>query len=828
MSLATVKSTDVASFIAANVSPVDGDLFSELSGPTEKTRRLWSACQDLLKQEYDRGGCLGLDVSKACGITSHEPGYIVTERSGDDDVVVGLQTERPLVRGVKPLGGARLTRRACVERGADETEREALNALLAPFDPTSTAHVRRTHNDCVFDLYDGEMRAARKNHIVTGLPDAYGRGRVLGDYRRVALSGVDALVTEKKNDRAAVLLRARTKPNKAKDFVTDHEISFTSEETTQSFDHDSVFQLADEISCQIDALSALKKMAFTYGFDVSRAARSAKEAFQWLYFAYLAAVKEDDGAAISLGRVDAFLDIFIERDLRTGALKSESAAQELVDNLVMKLRLVRHLRPKAYDDLFAGDPVWATCAIGGCAKRGHLVTKTSWRFLRTLENLGPAPEPNLTVLWDADLLPSPFKAYAAKSSIATSAIQYENDKAMRVAFESDDVGVSCCVSGLVIGRDTQFFGARVNLPKLLLYALNGGIDEITGARVAPASLDDALGGALDKTKPLSYADVKRRFDTYAEWLAGVYVDAMCRIHWSHDRYYYESLMMALIDSEPRRFMAFGVAGLSCLVDSLSAVKHAERVVPTVHPETGVIVSFEAEGAWPAFGNDDPRVDTIAAEVTRDFLRKLRERGRLYRGATPTLSVLTITSNVMYGRNTGATPDGRLAGAPFAPGANPMHERDVSGALSSLNSVSRIPYDKDGCLDGISNTFSISSSSLGKTDRDRNSNLVALLDEYFSPSSFRFVQPCASGVSADVGGKQTGANLASHTSSFLTTDGGHHLNVNVIDRETLVDAMKFPSRYPNLTVRISGYAVRFNALAVELQEEIVKRTFHERV
>lgn len=627
----------------------------------------------------------------------------------------------------------------------------------------------------------------------------------MGDYRRVALSGVDALVTEKKNDRAAVLKRARTKPNEAKDFVTDQRLSFTSEETFDtSFDHDSVFQLADEISCQIDALSALKKMAFTYGFDVSRPALSAKEAFQWLYFAYLAAVKEDDGAAISLGRVDAFLDIFIERDLRTGALQSERDAQELVDNLVIKLRLVRHLRPKAYDDLFAGDPVWATCAIAGFAKRGHLVTKTSWRFLRTLENLGPAPEPNLTVLWDADLLPSPFKAYASKSSIATSAIQYENDKAMRVAFESDDVGVSCCVSGLALGRDTQFFGARVNLPKLLLYALNGGIDEITGARVAPASLDDALGGALDKTKPLSYADVKRRFDTYAEWLAGVYVDAMCRIHWSHDRYYYESLMMALIDSEPRRFMAFGVAGLSCLVDSLSAVKHAKRVVPRVHPETNVIVSFDVpEGDWPAFGNDDPRVDTIAAEVTRDFLRKLRERGRLYRGATPTLSVLTITSNVMYGRNTGATPDGRLAGALFAPGANPMHERDVSGALSSLNSVSRIPYDKDGCLDGISNTFSISASSLGKTDRDRNSNLVALLDEYFSPV---FLPPTSS----------------------LSNDGGHHLNVNVIDRETLVDAMKFPSRYPNLTVRISGYAVRFNALAVELQEEIVKRTFHERV
>ena len=442
MSLATVKSTDVASFIAANVSPVDGDLFSELSGPTEKTRRLWSACQDLLKREYDRGGCLGLDVSKACGITSHEPGYIVTERSGDDDVVVGLQTERPLVRGVKPLGGARLTRRACVERGADETERDALNALLAPFDPESTAHVRRTHNDCVFDLYDGEMRAARKNHIVTGLPDAYGRGRVLGDYRRVALSGVDALVTEKTNDRAAVLLRARTKQ---KDFVTDQRLSLTSEETFDtSFDHDSVFQLADEISCQINALNALKKMALSYGFDVSRPALSAKEAFQWLYFAYLAAVKEDDGAAISLGRVDAFLDIFIERDLFSGTLPSEAAAQELVDNLVMKLRLVRHLRPKAYDDLFAGDPVWATCAIGGCAKRGHLVTKTSWRFLRTLENLGPAPEPNLTVLWDADLLPSPFKAYASKSSIATSAIQYENDKAMRAAFESDEIGRASC------------------------------------------------------------------------------------------------------------------------------------------------------------------------------------------------------------------------------------------------------------------------------------------------------------------------------------------------------------------------------------------------
>lgn len=822
MSLATVKSTDVASFIAANVSPVDGDLSSELSGPTEKTRRLWSACQDLLKQEYDRGGCLGLDVSKACGITSHAPGYIVTERSGDDDVVVGLQTERPLVRGVKPLGGARLTRRACVERGADETERDALNALLAPFDPESTTHVRRTHNDCVFDLYDAEMRAARTNHIVTGLPDAYGRGRVLGDYRRVALRGVDALVTDKQNDRAAILARARTKPTH-KDFVTDG-LSFTSDDILRSFDQNAVFRLADEISSQINALNALKKMASAYGFDVSRPATTAREAFQWLYFAYLAAVKEDDGAAISLGRVDAFLDIYIERDLLSGALPSESAAQELVDNLVMKLRLVRHLRPRAYDDLFAGDPVWATCAIAGCAKRGHLVTKTSWRFLRTLENLGPAPEPNLTVLWDSDSLPSPFKAYAARSSIATSAIQYENDRAMRVAFESDDVGVSCCVSGLTLGRDTQFFGARVNLPKLLLYALNGGVDEVTGARVAPASLDDALGGPLDKTKPLEYADVRRRFDAYAEWLAGVYVDAMCRIHWSHDRYYYESLMMALLDSEPRRFMAFGVAGLSCLVDSLSAVKHAESVTPKVHPETGVVVSFDTKGDWPAFGNDDPRVDEMAAEVTRSFLRRIRERGRLYRGATPTLSVLTITSNVMYGRNTGATPDGREAGAPFAPGANPMHERDVSGALSSLNSVSRIPYDEDGCLDGISNTFSISAGSLGKTDRDRTANLVAMLDEYFSPFRVR-ASASASAERADVGGKRddVGVNASSES-----TRGGHHLNVNVIDRETLVDAMKRPSRYPNLTVRISGYAVRFNALARELQEEIIRRTFHERV
>ena len=810
-STATVKSTDVASFIAANVSPVDRDLSSELSGPTEKTLRLWNACQEALRLEYDRGGCLGVDVSRACGIASHPPGYIVTERTGDDDVVVGIQTEKPLVRGVKPLGGARLTRRACSERGAGD-RLDAVDALLAPFDRESPAHVRRTHNDCVFDLYDAEMRAARSNHIVTGLPDAYGRGRVVGDYRRVALRGVDALVEEKKNDRAAVLARARTEPSaRAKSRESRESLR-------DSHEYEAVFQLADEISQQIDALQALRAMASAHGFDVSGPARGAKEAFQWTYFGYLAAVKQNDGAAISLGRVDAFLDVYVERDLRSGALASESAAQELVDNLVMKLRLVRHLRPRTYDEVFAGDPVWATCAIAGRARRGgHFVTKTTWRFLRTLENLGSAPEPNLTVLWD-DALPAPFKAYAARVSMATSAIQYENDAAMRRAFASDDVAVSCCVSGLALGRDTQFFGARVNLPKLLLYALNGGVDEITGARVAPASLDAALGGPVNRAERLEYADVRRRFDAYAEWLAGVYADAMCRIHWSHDRYYYESAMMALVDSEPRRFMAFGVAGLSCLVDSLSAIKHAEAVVPVVDPNTGLIARFETTGRWPAFGNDDPRVDDIAAQVTRDFLRRLRERGRLYRGAEPTLSVLTITSNVMYGRATGATPDGRPRGAPFAPGANPMHGRDAAGALASLNSVSRIPYDEDGCLDGVSNTFSISAASLGKTRTDREGNLVALLDEYFAPSPGPDVPRDA----------RSGERPALAAGSGSAPCGGHHLNVNVIDRSTLLEAMAHPARYPNLTVRISGYAVRFNALRPELQEEIVARTFHERV
>ena len=803
-SAATAKSTDVASFIAANVSPVDGDLSSELSGPTEKTRRLWSACQDALRLEYERGGCLGVDVSKACGITSHAPGYIVTERPGDDDVVVGMQTEAPLVRGVKPLGGARLTRRACAERRAGDSkvnEVNEVNALLAPFDPESPTCSRRTHNDCVFDLYDAEMRAARKNHIVTGLPDAYGRGRVLGDYRRVALRGVDALVEEKKKDRVAVLRRSRSEPKQDERPKTNDD------------SHDATFRLADELSLQIAALSALKAMAAAHGFDVSRPARDAKEAFQWLYFGYLAAVKENDGAAISLGRVDAFLDVYLERDLSSGALPSESAAQELVDNLVMKLRLVRHLRPKAYDELFAGDPVWATCAVAGAREKGgHLVTKTSWRFLRTLENLGPAPEPNLTVLWDGDALPEPFKAYAASVSIATSALQYENDAAMRAAFTSDDVAVSCCVSGLALGRDTQFFGARVNLPKLLLYALNGGVDEITGARVAPKGLDLDLGGPVNLRKKLEYADVYRRFDAYLEWLAGVYVDAMCRIHWSHDRYYYESVMMALVDSEPRRFMAFGVAGLSCLADSLSAIKHARAVTPVVDEATGLVARFETEGDWPAFGNDDPGVDDIAVEITRGFLRKLRERGRLYRDAEPTLSVLTITSNVMYGRATGATPDGRERGAPFAPGANPMHERDRNGALASLNSVARVPYDADGCLDGVSNTFSIGAGSLGKTRRDRTANLVALLDEYFATSASTRVE--------STGDSQGGDKTA--------TQSGQHLNVNVVDRATLTDAMSHPEKYPNLTVRISGYAVRFNALAPELQEEIIKRTFHERV
>ena len=653
-----------------------------------------------------------------------------------------------------------MVRRALEERG------ETLDEGVADF----FTRWRRTHNDAVFSAYTPEMRAVRKNHLVTGLPDTYGRGRILPDYRRVALYGVARLKQCKRADLADLGQRASSGAG--------------------------TFKLRDEIARQVDALTDLAAMARSYGFDVTKPAANAREAVQWTYFAYLAAVKEHDGAAISLGRLDAFFDVYIERDIKSGAL-TEAGAQELIDHLVIKLRLVRQLRPKAYDEIFAGDPVWATLCIGGARYTGgrHLVTKTSWRFLQSLVNLGPAPEPNFTVLWDVHALPAGFRRFCAQVSASTCSIQYINDHLMRATYRTDDYGVSCCVSGMKLGAETQFFGARCNLPKLLLYSLNGGVDEITGARVAPADLDRNLGGpaifidvATNAPVPLEYDDVRRRLDGYMDWLAATYADILNLIHYCHDEYNYEANMMALIDSVPaRRFMAFGVAGLSVLTDSLSAVKHA-LVTPILDENTGLCVEFEINGEWPAFGNDDNRADAIAVDIVRSFHAKLCKR-RMYRDAVPTLSVLTITSNVMYGANTGSTPDGRERGEPFAPGANPMHERDKKGALCSLNSVAKIPYD--ACMDGVSNTFSIPAPSLGKTEKDRLNNLCALLDGYFA-------------------------------------NGAQHLNINVMSRETLVEAMNDPERYPNLTVRVSGYAVNFNRLSKAHQREVIARTFHSAV
>ncbi|EEH53763.1 uncharacterized protein MICPUCDRAFT_44800 [Micromonas pusilla CCMP1545] len=764
---------DVAAFVAANVTPCDDDL-SKLPGAladaTEKTTKLWSLCRELLTQEFD-AGVLAIDATTPSSVLSHDAGYI----DGDgvlDDVVPGLQTSAPLVRGIKPLGGMRLVKRALAEHGVE------LDADVAAFFDRGW---RRTHNDCVFDLYTQEMRLARRHHLVTGLPDAYGRGRVIGDYRRVALYGVDAIAETKRAD-AARLAEEASSTAAAAAAGGDGDVSAT-------------FRRRDELALELKALEALKTMAARYGADVSRPASNAREAVRWTYLAFLAACKENDGAAISLGRLDAFFDVYIERDLRGGVM-DESDAQELIDHFVIKLRLIRQLRPKAYDEIFAGDPVWATCAIAGESSRGgggggaaaaaesrHLVTKTSWRFMRSLANLGAAPEPNMTVLW-SPTLPSGFKRQCARTSIDTSSVQYINDGLLRRAFKSDDVAIACCVSGTRLGVDAQFFGARCNLAKLLLLALNGGLEELSGARVAPASIEASLGGGIAPNVPLRYDDVRRRLDAYMDWLATLYRDVMALIHWSHDRYCYEAAIFSLIDTDRHYYMAYGVAGLSVVVDSLSAIKHA-KVTPMLDAETGLIASFETEGTFPAYGNDDDAVDAIAVDVVTSFMNKLRALSQ-YRDAEPTLSVLTITSNVMYGKHTGATPDGRPAGAPFAPGANPMHGRDASGALSSLNSVAKVPYAH--CKDGISNTFSIPGPSLGKTPDARVDNLAALLDGYFDR-------------------------------------GAQHLNVNVLSRETLIDAMNDPMKYPNLTVRVSGYAVNFNRLSREHQEEVIARTFH---
>jgi formate acetyltransferase 1 len=723
---------NVRDFITKNFNPYDGDS-SFLSESSIRTKKLWSKCKKLLRDEFLKGGVLNIDTKTVAGITSHAPGYIDQEF----EVIKGLQTDKPLKRAVMPYGGIRMAKQACGEYNYKLSNK--INDIFSNY--------RKTHNDGVFSVYTTEMKNARKSGIITGLPDAYGRGRIIGDYRRVALYGVSFLKEKKIADLNS---------------LQDSDMN------------DETIRLKEEIHEQIIALDELIEMASTYGFDVGRPASNAREAVQWVYFAFLASIKETNGAANSLGRVSTFIDIYIERDMKAGIL-SEVEAQELIDQLVIKLRMIRHLRTPDYDELFAGDPVWITESIGGICEDGrHMVTKTSFRLLQTLFNLGPAPEPNLTVLW-SNKLPQSFKNFCTKVSLVTSAIQYENDDIMRPVF-SDDYSISCCVSAMKTGKDMQFFGARCNLPKLLLLALNGGRDEVSGAQVGPES------------KPyndeyLDYRKVLSAFKTYQKWLTKLYVNTMNSIHYMHDKYAYERLMMALHDTYVGRFMAFGIAGLSVLVDSLSAIKYT--YVRAIRDDRGLITDFEIKGDYPQFGNDDNRVDDIAVDIVKGFLSDLKQH-KTYRNATHTLSVLTITSNVVYGKKTGSTPDGRKHGEPFAPGANPMHGRDMMGALAALNSVAKIPYDY--CRDGISLTLTLVPKALGRDTAVRISNLSALLDGYFA-------------------------------------QGGHHININVLERSVLQKAMEDPYNYPQLTIRVSGYAVNFIRLNRKQQEEVIARTFH---
>ncbi len=728
------ESVDVRGFLLAHLSPYSGDE-AFLAPPTAATRALNEAYQQLQQQERMGGGVLDIDVHTVSSLTSHAPGYL----DRDLEKIVGLQTDAPLKRAVNPFGGIRMAEAACRAYGYELGE-----GIRKAFE------FRTTHNDGVFRLYSPEMRAVRKSGIITGLPDAYGRGRIIGDYRRVALYGVDHLIARKQSDLAALRARDMDAPT---------------------------MQLIEEVHRQITFLKKLVEMAAAYGFDVSRPARNAQEATQWVYFAYLAAIKEQNGAAMSLGRVASFLDIYFVRDLAEGAL-TESDAQEIIDHFVLKLRMARQLRTPDYNELFAGDPTWVTEAIGGMAEDGRtLVTRTSFRFLHTLTNLGPAPEPNLTVLW-AEKLPEAFKAYCARMSIETDAIQYENDDLMRPRF-GDDYAIACCVSAAKIGKQMQFFGARCNIAKLLLLALNNGRDEITGDQVAPAMPDLAPIG----DGPLDYDDVLARYRVYLAWLARLYVNTMNVIHAMHDKYAYEKIQMALHDTDVQRLMSFGMAGLSVAADSLSAIRYA-HVTPK-RDQSGLITDFTVSGEYPAFGNDDDRVDSIAAMLCEELYAQLCLHPT-YRGATPTLSVLTITSNVVYGKKTGATPDGRKQGEPFAPGANPMHGREHRGALASLNSVAKLPYAC--CQDGISNTLTVTPDTLGEDMAARKAALVALLGGYFA-------------------------------------QGAHHLNVNVLRREQLEAAIKHPEHYPNLTVRVSGYAVQFVSLGPCQQQEVLSRTFH---
>ncbi len=726
---------NVRDFINKNYVSYNGDE-SFLAGKTDKTSKVWGECEKLLALELEKH-VLDIDVDHMSAINAFEAGYIDKE----NELIVGLQTDAPLKRIVNPYGGIRMV----------YSELEAYGYKLNENVDKYFNEFRKTHNQGVFDAYTKEIRKARHVGLLTGLPDAYGRGRIIGDYRRIALYGIDYLMEQKMND------------------WNNMVIDVMDEET---------MRLREEISMQYRALAEIKKMASKYGFDISKPATNSKEAVQWTYFGYLAAIKENNGAAMSLGRVDAFLDIYFNRDLENGTI-TEDGIQELIDQFVIKLRLARHLRTPEYDELFSGDPTWVTCAIGGVNNDGDsMVTKTSYRLLHTLTNLDPAPEPNMTVLW-AQNLPENFKKYCSKMSIATDSIQYENDDVMRPIY-GDDYAIACCVSAMREGKDMQFFGARTNLAKALLYAINGGVDEVKRELVIP-------GFEKNTQEYLDYETVKESYFKMLEKVCKIYSDAMNIIHYMHDKYAYEAGQMALHDTHVGRLMAYGVAGLSVVADSLSAIKYAK--VKPIRDEEGITVDFEIEGDFPKYGNDDDRVDNIAKEVLKKVYAELSSH-KCYRNATPTLSVLTITSNVVYGSKTGATPDGRKAGVAFAPGANPMHGRDCSGAIASLNSVAKIDY-QGCCRDGVSNTFTVVPAALGATDEERVNNLVSVLDGYF-------------------------------------VQDAHHLNVNVLNRETLIDAMENPEKYPLLTVRVSGYAVRFNRLTRKQQEEVISRTFHEKI
>ncbi|AUA36082.1 pyruvate formate-lyase [Clostridioides difficile] len=726
------KEINVREFIQLNYSPYEGN-DSFLAGATENTKKLWDEAMVLFKKERENGGTLDVDTKTVSGIAAYAPGYLDKEL----ETIVGLQTDAPLKRAVMPYGGIKMVENSC----------EAFGYELDPEIKDIFTKYRKTHNQGVFDVYTPEMRAARKSGIITGLPDAYGRGRIIGDYRRVALYGVDALIEDKNEQKKSL------------------EVSCMDEE---------VIRLREEITEQISALNELKKMAESYGFDISKPATNSKEAVQWLYFGYLGAVKDQNGAAMSLGRTSTFLDIYFERDLKAGIV-TEEELQEYMDHFVMKLRMVKFLRTPDYNNLFSGDPTWVTECIGGMGIDGRtLVTKNSFRMLNTLYTLGPSPEPNLTVLWSTKL-PQGFKDFCSKVSIDTSSVQYENDDLMR-AYWGDDYGIACCVSAMRIGKQMQFFGARVNLAKTLLYAINGGVDEKSGVQVGPR-FEPITSEYLD------YDEVMSKFEPFTDWLATLYVNTLNVIHYMHDKYSYEALEMALHDRDIFRTMACGMAGLSVCADSLSAIKHAK--VKTIRNEQGIAVDFEIEGDYPKYGNNDDRVDSIAVELVESFMNKIR-KNKTYRNSYPTQSILTITSNVVYGKKTGNTPDGRRAGAPFAPGANPMHGRDTNGALASLSSVAKLPYEH--AQDGISNTFSIVPAALGKDMTERINNLSAMMDGYFSQNA-------------------------------------HHLNVNVFDRATLEDAMEHPEEYPQLTIRVSGYAVNFIKLTKEQQLDVINRTFH---